>query len=61
MNFIFNKKLSENKQNEILSKNFPDRKIITIGKDVVKFEKIYINVLGKEYISQEKFENIIKK
>lgn len=63
INEIFNKKFEHKEALNFLA-NFATgskQKFLTIGKDVVKFEKIYINVLGKEYISQEKFENIIKK
>ena len=63
LNELFNKEFEHKEAVEFLEK-FPTsskQKFLTIGKDVVKFEKIYINVLGKEYISQEKFENIIKK
>ena len=63
INILFDKEFDHNEAIEFLSK-FPmssKQKFLTIGKDIVKFEKIYVNILGKEYSSQEKFENIIKK
>lgn len=37
------------------------QKFLTIGGDIKRLRKIYVSVLGKEYNSKEKFEEIIKK
>lgn len=49
-------------KNKILEEKFPERIRITIGKDIVKLNKIYTNVLGKEFQKEnEKLEKIILK
>lgn len=63
MSLLQNKKLSEEDSREVL-KNISKstkQKIITIGKDIVKVRKIYVDILGREYDSVEKFSSIIEK
>lgn len=63
INLIFDKNLSSEEAKVFLD-NFSlssKQKFMTIGKDIIKLEKIHVDMLGKEYVVKEKFENIIKK
>lgn len=63
INLLFKKNLSREEANIFLEEFSlsSKQKRITIGKDIVKFEKIHTNMLGKEYVAKDRFENIIKK
>lgn len=63
MNAIVQRNITEEEAEEILNKTplSTKQKFLTIGKDIIKVEKIYTNILGKEYISIEEFQKIIKK
>lgn len=63
MSLLQNEKLSEKESRELLNSipKSSKQKFITIGKDIVKVRKIYVDILGREYDSVEKFSSIIEK
>lgn len=60
---IFSQELSEKDSRELLEKNakLSDRKRITIGRNTKKMTKINTDILGNEYIGEEKCSLIIEK
>lgn len=63
MSLLQNEMLSEKESRELLISipKSSKQKFITLGKDIIKIRKIYIDVLGREYNSVEKFNSAIVK